>query len=129
MSEDQTQVIDPVAAGKDGDPVSTPANTTTEGDATAITNVFNQAPEIFKESKAGYRTTEFWVTIAISLLTVLNGIPLPDKYEGFVVAALGAVYALSRGIAKHGQPSIEPDPAAIAPVDEIVQRETGEKIV
>lgn len=64
-------------------------------------------PTLVRESKAGYKTTEFWVGIILSLLVVLDGIPLPDKYEGVVAAALGAAYILSRGIAKKGVPVVE----------------------
>lgn len=84
-------------------------------DTDAVTNVIYEAPEVVKETKEGWRTTEFWVTLVTAILVVLNGIPLPEKYEGAVVAALGAVYALSRGLAKQGIPSIEPSPVAIAP--------------
>lgn len=62
---------------------------------------------IITESKRGYKTTEFWVGIAVALLTVLDGIPLPEKYEGFVVGLIGAVYVISRGIAKAGVPAVE----------------------
>lgn len=62
---------------------------------------------IIKESKSGYKTTEFWVSIAVALLTVLDGIPLPEKFEGVVVGAIGAVYVISRGIAKQGVPAVE----------------------
>jgi hypothetical protein len=62
-------------------------------------------PVVVTEAKAGYRTTEFWVTIALSLLTVLDGVPLPEKYEGFVLALLGVAYTFSRGIAKNGVPA------------------------
>lgn len=129
MSEDKTQVIDPVP-GKDGDPkVASVTPTKEETDYPAITDFISSIPEVVKESKPGIKTTEFWLTIVISLLTLVNGIPLPDKYEGVVVAALGAAYAISRGIAKNGVASIEPDPVAVAPADEIVQHETGEKVV
>ena len=63
---------------------------------------------VIKESKAGYKTTEFWVAVAVSLLTVLDGIPLPEQYEGVVVSAIAVAYALSRGLAKQGVPSVEP---------------------
>lgn len=63
-------------------------------------------PEVVKESKAGFRTTEFWFTILTSILVVANAIPMPEKYEGIVVAALGGVYAISRGLAKKGVPDI-----------------------
>ena len=64
-------------------------------------------PAVVKESKPGIRTTEFWLTVATSLLVVVDGLPLPEKYEGAVVALLGAVYALSRGIAKKGVAHVE----------------------
>lgn len=72
----------------------------------ALTGAIETLPLIVEESKAGYKTTEFWVAVVISLLTVLNGIPLPDKYEGLVVAGLGAAYAISRGLAKKGVPHV-----------------------
>lgn len=62
---------------------------------------------VVKESRGGARTTEFWLAIATSLLVVLNGIPMPEQYEGYVVAGLAAVYAISRGLAKKGVPHIE----------------------
>jgi hypothetical protein len=71
------------------------------------TDLIESIPNVVKESKAGHKTTEFWLTVITSVLVVLNGIPLPEKYEGFVVAALGAVYALSRGLAKKGIPVVE----------------------
>lgn len=84
-------------------------------DTNAVTAVIADVPEVVKESKAGYKTTEFWVTVVTAILVVLNGIPLPEKYEGAVVAALGAVYALSRGIAKKGVPVVEPVGIAVKP--------------
>ncbi len=69
---------------------------------------------IVKESKAGYRTTEFWVSVAVSLLTVLDGIPLPEKFEGAILAAIAVAYTLSRGIAKQGVPHVEPAPDTAA---------------
>lgn len=60
---------------------------------------------IVTEAKAGYKTTEFWVAIVVSLLTLLNGIPLPEKFEGVVVALTGVAYVLSRGLAKSGVPN------------------------
>jgi hypothetical protein len=68
------------------------------------------------ESKKGYKTTEFWVTVAVALLTLLNGIPLPEKYEGAVIAGLAGVYALSRGFAKQGVPVVEPSKDEQTPV-------------
>lgn len=64
--------------------------------------------DIIRETKSGWKTTEFWVTVAVSLLTVLDGVPLPEKFEGFVVSAVVVAYALSRGLAKQGVPHVEP---------------------
>lgn len=66
---------------------------------------------VIKESKAGFKTTEFWLAIVIAGLVVLDGIPLPEKFEGVVVTALGIAYAISRGLAKHGIPSVEVEDA------------------
>lgn len=63
---------------------------------------------IITESKSGWKTTEFWVALVVSLLTVLDGVPLPEKFEGGVVAAIAVAYALSRGLAKKGVPNVAP---------------------
>ena len=66
-------------------------------------------PEVIRETKAGYKTTEFWMTIATVLCSLLAG--LPEKYGALVtVGAIGS-YSLSRGLAKKGVPHIE-TPAA-----------------
>lgn len=78
----------------------------------AIEHAIEALPVVVEESKAGYKTTEFWVAVVTSLLVVLNGIPLPDKYEGIVVGALGAAYAISRGLAKKGIPHVVSDDSA-----------------
>lgn len=94
------------------------------GDPTVVIN--NESPEpldalgpllvsVVKESKEGYKTTEFWLTAVLVLLTVLDVIPLPESYEAYVAGALGVAYTLSRGLAKKGVPVVEPSPAAIAP--------------
>ena len=62
---------------------------------------------LVKESKAGYKTTEFWTMVVGSVLVNLNAIPLPEKYEGFVTAGLMGLYALSRGLAKAGVPDVK----------------------
>lgn len=86
--------------------------TTTTGTTTFQTEQLGPAiTTIVSESKKGYKTTEFWVAIVVSLLTVLDGIPLPEKFEGALVGALGVAYAISRGLAKQGVPVVEPAPA------------------
>lgn len=75
---------------------------------TALEGAIEMLPQIVEESKAGWKSTEFWVTVVIALLTVLDGVPLPEKYEAVVVGVLGAAYAISRGLAKKGVPNITP---------------------
>lgn len=59
--------------------------------------------------KPGWRTTEFWLTLAGSLWTVF-GSAAPPAVKAIVAAALPAAYAISRGLAKHGD-IIEAPPA------------------
>ena len=65
-------------------------------------------PVVVKETKEGYRTTEFWVTVLTSLAVVFNGVPLPESKEGYVVAFIAGLYAVARGLAKRGVPHVEP---------------------
>lgn len=58
------------------------------------------------ETKPGYLTTEFWVSIITGLYMFLNttGVldQIPDKYAGLLLAIIGAAYSVSRGVAKSG---------------------------
>lgn len=58
------------------------------------------------ETKPGYLTTEFWVSIITGLYMFLNttGVldQIPDKYAGLLLAIIGAAYTVSRGQAKNG---------------------------
>ena len=74
----------------------------------ALQDVIENIPAIVEESKAGYKTTEFWLTIVSSLLVVFDGIPLPEKFEGAYLAVVSAFYILSRGLAKKGVPRVTP---------------------
>ena len=101
-----------------------------------VTNVINAAqdpsvhallesvPEVVKETKAGWKTTEFWATVAALVGVNANGLilTLPDKYQGVISGALVVAYAFSRGVAKKGIPDVQPSPVAVAPAEEIVQR-------
>ena len=73
-----------------------------------IEELFSEIPMLFKESRAGYKTTEFWLTIITVVLLNVNLIPLPDSWQGIASAALVVVYAISRGLAKQGVPDAEP---------------------
>lgn len=66
-------------------------------------------PEIIAETRKGWKTTEFWLTIAGLLAVNLNGVvlTLPDKYQAIATAVIAGLYAVSRGQAKAGVPHIE----------------------
>ena len=64
-----------------------------------------------KEIKAGWRTTEFWITVTVALGSLLWGANVLDpegagtanKVFGLVVSGLSAVgYTVSRGLVKKG---------------------------
>ena len=64
-----------------------------------------------KEVKAGWRTTEFWITVTVALGSLLWGAGVLDpegagtanKVFGMVVSGLAAVgYTVSRGLAIKG---------------------------
>ena len=54
--------------------------------------------------KSGWKTTEFWIALAVALSGILNfSIDLVPAEWGIVAAAISsAFYALSRGLAKSG---------------------------
>lgn len=112
---DTTQVTDTVA------------DVAKDAQALAITNEFHtlaaDAPVLFKETKAGYKTTEFWVALVGAAAVQLSVLDIPGKYgKTITTGALLVAYILSRGAAKSGVPVEEPSPVAIAPVDEVKQR-------
>lgn len=71
------------------------------------------------ESKPGYLTTEFWLVLLANILPEIGAIDVGDaRLKGLlhIVTVLG--YAISRGLAKHGQPAVEilePLPGEILP--------------
>lgn len=75
-----------------------------------VVNVFHDIPAVIKETKAGYKTTEFWLTVLGLVAVNLNGVvmTLPDRYQAIASAILAGLYALARGQAKKGIPAIEP---------------------
>lgn len=61
--------------------------------------------------KPGWKTTEFWLTAAVTAASLLwgadvlspEGAGTANKIFGFIVAALGTIgYTVSRGLAKKG---------------------------
>ena len=62
-----------------------------------------------KETKPGYKSTEFWITVAVTLCSLAWGAGVvdpegssnADKVFGFICSAAAALgYTISRGIAK-----------------------------
>lgn len=102
MSTDTVQTDTPVV-------VNQTINADTASDATEA--LIEALPYVVEETKKGYKTSEFWVAIALTVLTVIDGIPLPEKYEGVVAGVIGVAYMISRGIAKKGIPHVPAPPA------------------
>lgn len=55
--------------------------------------------------RRGIHTSEFWLTLAVSVGAVLADVAdaLPDKYATIAVGVSTGLYALSRGWAKSGK--------------------------
>lgn len=60
------------------------------------------------ETKPGYLTTEFWVTILTLVLNNISALPVPDKYQGLINVLLPVAYVIARGLAKQGVPNTVP---------------------
>jgi len=58
---------------------------------------------VVTETKAGYKTTEFWGVLAVGVLDVVTQIPMHDKLWASVIAG---AYAVARGLAKGGVPFV-----------------------
>lgn len=58
------------------------------------------------ETKPGIRTTEFWGTIIVQAVLMLNLIGIwdymPNKYSALAMALVQGAYAIARGQAKQG---------------------------
>jgi len=63
-------------------------------------------------AKPGWKTTEFWGTLALLVLNNISALPIPDRYQGLMDLVLPAAYAIARGLAKHGTT----DPVASNPL-------------
>lgn len=74
-------------------------------------NLRSTEPEIavaVRETKAGYKTTEFWLTVVGLIGTAVGAVPTPHDAKGYVLAALVAVYVVARGLAKNGVANVTP---------------------
>lgn len=56
------------------------------------------------ESKPGWKTTEFWITVTTGLSSMLAGVIgiLPPEYAVIATSVSAGLYAFSRGLAKQG---------------------------
>lgn len=54
------------------------------------------------ETKPGFKTTEFWVTIATNVAAILAAIggAMPAEKAGLLLVVANGLYAVSRGLAK-----------------------------
>lgn len=104
-------------------PVELPATQHMSDD---LASVINDMAPVVKETKAGYKTTEFWIAIVGIVLAQLSVLHLPGKYgETITTAALAVGYLLSRGFAKAGVPNVEPSAVAVAPTAAAIEQEVS----
>lgn len=78
-------------------------------DEDSVKEVISDIAPVIKETKEGWKTTEFWLTVAGLVAVNLNDVvmTLPDKYQAIGSAVLVGLYAVSRGSAKKGIPAVE----------------------
>lgn len=64
------------------------------------------------ETKAFWKTSEFWVFVGVQVTTLGNLVPTGNATVRTIIAgAAAAAYALSRGLAKAGvKPGVNPGP-------------------
>lgn len=75
--------------------------------------------KVATESKPGYLSTEFWLVIIANVLTQAGALEVPDRYRWVVALVTVVGYALSRGLAKLGEPSVTLEPLSGVPADEV----------
>lgn len=69
-----------------------------------------EIPQVVQETKAGWKTTEFWGVVGAAFASV-GPIDTSSK-DKIILGGLAVLYAIARGIAKHGVPNITPIPPA-----------------
>lgn len=74
-----------------------------------VAAVVGDAPAIIEETRRGYKTSEFYASVATVAADL--GLDISDKTK-LIISGIVAVYTLSRSIAKHGVPNITPIPPA-----------------
>lgn len=58
---------------------------------------------VVQETRRGYKTSEFWSSLAILFTDIATSLPAHDK---LLITILGGAYAIARGVAKNGVPNI-----------------------
>ena len=65
------------------------------------------------KAKAGYLTTEFWLTVAVNVAVFISAIQsyLPAHWAAIAGAVVTGIYAVSRGLAKTNPtaPAVQPN--------------------
>jgi hypothetical protein len=69
-----------------------------------VQELIKDASPLLKETKTGYKTTEFWGAIAAVIADLGTDISSKNK---LIVSGIAALYALARGLAKSGVPTFE----------------------
>lgn len=56
-------------------------------------------------SRPGWKTTEFWLTVATAVAAMLATVAdlVPAEMAGMLIAISNGLYAISRGLAKKGE--------------------------
>lgn len=62
---------------------------------------------MFQRMKPGWKTTEFWLSLATSAWAIFGHV-LPPAAQGVVVGVATGAYALARAITKAAAPSSPP---------------------
>ena len=60
-----------------------------------------------RETRAGWKSTEFWIVVTVLLADLITGLTgvLPPEWAGASATVVTVLYAVSRGLAKHGVPN------------------------
>ena len=78
----------------------------------AIKKAFGNIKEA--QVKTGWKTTEFWMTVATNVITVIGALKgvIPDDKAALVIAIANAVYSVARALTKAAAVTVTPIPAA-----------------
>lgn len=74
----------------------------------ALKKAANNIGEAYKMNngiKPGYRTTEFWMTVATNLIAIIGTLKgvIPEDKAAIALAIANGVYAIARSLVKSGE--------------------------